>query len=640
MAKKMSPRSELNISKAFKDSKFFFGDVVWAKVKGYPHWPARIDCVRLSQCTRRNQADEPVDEKTMWPIFFYGTHEHLWMTESDLESFVPNRQKFFKGSAGKIFLGSINEMLNDPLVEFQFGKMDNNTVVDWLNGEIERSVTAWDALGEEKITKDNARKKRKKEEKAEEEEELNKSFENDPVVKNYANAMYKIDDMKAGDFIGANYDKAFYGIITTKNSEDGIHVQFFNRKKFGTDTYIIKKKDEDWINYKRQGYIFFHCSAGDVENTLEGKTEAIRLLVHDHDSVDIEWQRWQIKNMELHGEDTTAATKEYHNRVSKRKRRQTRIKSIDDQIKDQPIKRKKSADKSATKTSNPDFPVVPKLEELSNDDSKTIAPQTNIEMVSVKEDEVENQAKELKTIAEENIPDEILEDEPSEKTNSEEVAGQKDVDEAQDARAEEVTDEKMEKAHPFGQNEEKPLEEQQESLNTFQASDLSLLEREVKTDSDSTGVPPVESEIMEEETNIAIDNNSLKSESKDDDDLPLGENRAPAEIQMDVDQEMKEFMDNCKSEPAEDEGYNQNNGMTTIGSIDLLAMSTDDDSPGDPDPEYFASLGKPRVAEKPSTPSQSDSQISQSSIPSQSDSQVSQSSIPSLEEIPEMDLDL
>ncbi len=100
------------------------------------------------------------------------------MTESDLESFVPNRQKFFKGSAGKIFLGSINEMLNDPLVEFQFGKMDNNTVVDWLNGEIERSVTAWDALGEEKITKDNARKKRKKEEKAEEEEELNKSFEN------------------------------------------------------------------------------------------------------------------------------------------------------------------------------------------------------------------------------------------------------------------------------------------------------------------------------------------------------------------------------------------------------------------------------------------------------------------------------
>ena len=44
-------------------------------------------------------------------------------------------------------------------------------------------------------------------------------------MKNYANAMYKIDDMKAGDFIGANYDKAFYGIITTKNSEDGIHVR-------------------------------------------------------------------------------------------------------------------------------------------------------------------------------------------------------------------------------------------------------------------------------------------------------------------------------------------------------------------------------------------------------------------------------
>ena len=42
----MSLAPELNISEAFLDSKFFFGDVVWAKVKGYPHWPARIDCVR------------------------------------------------------------------------------------------------------------------------------------------------------------------------------------------------------------------------------------------------------------------------------------------------------------------------------------------------------------------------------------------------------------------------------------------------------------------------------------------------------------------------------------------------------------------------------------------------------------------
>ena len=100
------------------------------------------------------------------------------MAESDLEAFVPNRQKFFKGSTGKAFLGSINEMLNNTLVEFQFGINDNNTVVDWLNGKVERPVSAWDALGEQKITKDNARKKRKKEEQAEEEEQLNKSFEN------------------------------------------------------------------------------------------------------------------------------------------------------------------------------------------------------------------------------------------------------------------------------------------------------------------------------------------------------------------------------------------------------------------------------------------------------------------------------
>jgi len=625
----MSLAPELNISEAFLDSKFFFGDVVWAKVKGYPHWPARIDCVRLSQCIRRNQPDEPVDEKTMWPIFFYGTHEHLWMAESDLEEFVPNRQKFLKGSTGKAFLGSIHEMVNDTLVEFQFAINDNDIIVDWLNGKVERPVSAWDALGEQKITKENARKKRKKEEQAEEEEQLNKSFENDPVVVNYENAMYKIDDMKVGDFIGANYDKAFYGIITAKQDEDGIHVQFYNRKKFGTDTYIIKRKDEDWINSKRQGYIFFHCGASDVEHTLEGKTEAIRLLAHDHDSVDIEWQRWQIKNMELHGEDTAAATKEYENRVSKRKRRQTRIKSIDDQIKDTPLKRKKSAEKSATKTSNPTTPAVPKIEVVKIEPEK--------DMIKEKDDDVENQADKLITIAEENIPDKTLQDEPSEKPNTDEAQEQKNVDEAPDAREEQTMDEKMEEQLTSEQNEGKPLEEEEQPLNTFQAVLLEvedpLPKSEVKADKDSTVVPSVDCEDA---------GDSEKTESKDDDDEPLGENRAPAEIQMEVDQEMKEFMDNCKTEPAEDEGYNQNNGMTTIGSIDLCAMSTDDDSAGDPDPEYFASLGKPRVAEKPASPPQSDSQISQNSIPSQSDSQLSQSSIPSLEEIPppEMDLDM
>ena len=100
------------------------------------------------------------------------------MAESDLEEFVPNRQKFLKGSTGKAFLGSIHEMVNDTLVEFQFAINDNDIIVDWLNGKVERPVSAWDALGEQKITKENARKKRKKEEQAEEEEQLNKSFEN------------------------------------------------------------------------------------------------------------------------------------------------------------------------------------------------------------------------------------------------------------------------------------------------------------------------------------------------------------------------------------------------------------------------------------------------------------------------------
>ena len=39
----------------------------------------------------------------------------------------------------------------------------------------------------------------------------------------------------------------------------------------------------------------------DVEIVFEGKTEAFALLKHNNDDVDLEWQRWCIHKMAMHG---------------------------------------------------------------------------------------------------------------------------------------------------------------------------------------------------------------------------------------------------------------------------------------------------------------------------------------------------
>ena len=72
-------------------AQFQHGDLVFAKVKGYPFWPARIDCVRLEKCRKKRQKNKPEDQNSYWPIFFYGTHETLWINESDLRPFEENR---------------------------------------------------------------------------------------------------------------------------------------------------------------------------------------------------------------------------------------------------------------------------------------------------------------------------------------------------------------------------------------------------------------------------------------------------------------------------------------------------------------------------------------------------------------------
>ena len=49
-----------------EEPKFQFGDLVYAKVQGYPHWPARIDCIQLSRYNKAKQDDDPEKNEANW----------------------------------------------------------------------------------------------------------------------------------------------------------------------------------------------------------------------------------------------------------------------------------------------------------------------------------------------------------------------------------------------------------------------------------------------------------------------------------------------------------------------------------------------------------------------------------------------
>ena len=71
------------------DYSFKKGDVVWAKVKGYPWWPGEI-----RQITIKQAKTEPKDKQTIYRINFIGDNTHVDVPKEKVENFEDKYAKY------------------------------------------------------------------------------------------------------------------------------------------------------------------------------------------------------------------------------------------------------------------------------------------------------------------------------------------------------------------------------------------------------------------------------------------------------------------------------------------------------------------------------------------------------------------